>query len=689
MSIQMETSPEIAAEALPALQLPQTPDCSLPIFRTESTRARRIWLGIAATVVCVYAVFTLKYWAPADGGVDQNAYLLGGRMIAEHFTTRYTLPNPYAYVGGMMMRTSAANVPGGDYYPKYPLGLPLLYAMFFWIFGATKGASLAFLVSPISSIMAMAGMFFLARLLAGSFAGLMAAILLGTSQLMIELSNNPNSHASCVAFIVWGMYALFRWWHGGGIWRGILAGFLIGYACLIRYSEGLLVLPIAIACASRLRWNDWKSYFRCAVPGLAWVAPVAMLLIYNKHSMGNWTGYDSTNESEGFTWVKFTQTWEQMLRTYYDTGAFFVLPFGLAGIFIAFGRSWKLGLMMLFWLLPGSALYTAYYWSPDTGIGYARFFLTFLPAIMLGAAICFSDGILQPVRSVRWYLRLPRTGAVLVVVGIAASLGVYRSVHGMQQGRGGGFAGGMQPLAEQTRVRQNLAALGQVLLNHVPVNAVLFTDANGSGPIERPLNYIQFLRHWDTYTSDAFDSTRRGGMGGINGLVNNLGFGAAPDPNPVPTTRQKLQTEYESLWANKPFADRHREELKVIDGALKDGRGVFALATVADDSDIRRMFNLVGKYRISLVQTWSDLPPLPPDPVSADPGNTNGRNRGGNFFGGGGGGGGGGRGRGNGPGGGGLGAGPGGGRRGNGGLGASASEISGTKWELLEIKPAS
>jgi 4-amino-4-deoxy-L-arabinose transferase-like glycosyltransferase len=741
-------------------------DRPLPVLSTESTRSQWIWLIIAALVVAWYGYKTLSYWAPADGGVDQNAYLLGGRMIAEHFSTRYTLPSPYAYVGGMMMRVSKADVPGGDYYPKYPLGLPLLYASFFWIFGATKAATLAFLVSPISSIMAVAGMFFLARLLAGSFAGLMAAILLGTSQLTIELSNNPNSHASCMAFIVWGIYFLLKWWQSkagfAGSLLGILGGFLIGYAGLIRYSEGLLILPIAVASLSRLPWNtfktyrsisvpiafvvaavliimqvdashltagsteaawttlhkslnataivsliavgiaalvfsirendsrDWLQYFRNAIPGLAWAVPIAVMLIFNKHSMGNWTGYDSTNESEGFTWLKFTQTWEQMLRTYYDTAAFFVFPLGLAGLFMVFGRSWKLGLMLLAWLLPGSALYTSYYWSPDNGISYARFFLAFTPAIMLGAAVCFSDAILLPVRSSAWPLKIPRFAAILLVVGIAASLGVYRSVHGLQQGLGGGMNRGNQSIAQQQHVRQNLAQIGQVLLRHVPVDSVLFTDnqaggGGGGGGNERPLNYIQFLRHWDTYSTDAFDvGGPRGMMGRLNGLANNLGFGANNnDPNPVPTTRQQLQVDYTNwLYSGKSMTQLRKDQAKIIDAALQARHGVFALTTVANDRDTRRFFNLVGKYKIDTVETWNDLPPLPPDPVAENPGNTNGRNRGGNFFGGGGGPGGGGGGRNN-------------GRRGGGGGGgfnnpaATGTESTGIHWELLEVKPAS
>jgi hypothetical protein len=619
----------------PILLSGEKPDRPLPILCEESAQDRWGWLVVAGVVVALYAIMTLGFWAPADGGVDQNAYLLGGRMIAEHFSPRYTLGNPFEYVGSMFIRTSKLDVAGGDYYPKYPFGLPLIYASFFWIAGPTKAATLAFLVSPVSSILAVAGMFFLARLICGSFAGVMAAILLSTSQLMIELSNNPNSHAACVAFIIWGMYCLIKWWQQGGIWRGALAGFLIGYACLIRYSEGLLILPIAVACASRLRWSDWRSYLRCAVPGLAWAIPVVTLLIFNKHTMGNWTGYDSTNESEGFTWLKFTETWEQMIRTYYDMGAFFVLPFGLAGIAIVCGKSWRLGAMLLAWLLPGTALYTAYYWSPDRGISYARFILTFVPVVMLGTAICFSDGILLPVRNARWYRRIPRELAVGVVVLIASALGVYRAVHGLQQGQTGG---GMMSLEEEFRQRRSLANIGQVLLNKVPVNSVIFADnsgggGGGGGGNEKPLNYIQFLRHWDVYAIDAFDygggrhepaNFARGFLGGV-GLGGNRD--PLPDPNAPPTPRQQLQVDYlEQLYNKKTTSDLRKLKANVIDAALSAGRGVFALIPASKDRDVRRDFIFTGKYKLTVVDSWTDLLPGPPDPVAENSSN-NGTNR--------------------------------------------------------------
>src|SRR5206468_238613 len=155
--------------------------------------------------------------------------------------------------------------------------------------------------------------------------------------------------------------------------------------------------PIAVASICAVRWTSWRSYLRAAVPAIGWLAPVGAMLIYNKFTLGDWTGYDSTNESEfgkAFTLEKFKETWELTLRIFYDQGLFFVLPFGVAGLGMLFRRNWKLGLLMLAWLLPGTALYTSYYWSPDRGVAFARFFLTFFPAILVGFAIWIRYGIL-------------------------------------------------------------------------------------------------------------------------------------------------------------------------------------------------------------------------------------------------------------------------------------------------------
>src|SRR5689334_12720418 len=42
----------------------------------ESTHSRVIWLALMIGVVALYAFAVFSFWAPADGGIDQNAYLV-------------------------------------------------------------------------------------------------------------------------------------------------------------------------------------------------------------------------------------------------------------------------------------------------------------------------------------------------------------------------------------------------------------------------------------------------------------------------------------------------------------------------------------------------------------------------------------------------------------------------------------
>jgi 4-amino-4-deoxy-L-arabinose transferase-like glycosyltransferase len=664
------TVPDYASGPYP---LGPLPDRLTPSWVTEPRSYRRLWLGIAVLVLVAYSAFVFRYWAGADDGVDQNAYLVGGRLLAEHGTMKYVLPNPYAYVGSMFVR-----MPDGVYFPKYPMGLPLLYACFFWGFkiaavlpylkdhvNPAQAAYWAFLVSPLSAIAAVAGTFFITRRLAGSFPAVMAAILLGTSQLMISLANNPNSHAACTASTVLGMYALICWQQNGGWRKGVLGGFLIGFAFTIRYSEFLLVIPVATACLARMRWSSWRTYvgtflvaglvlgayffsenlqaktgsfadkwwhdagakthtvagtlllltaIGCAVaavlaftiddwqallrniaPGLAWAVPVGALLVFNLVTMHHATGYDTTNESvagEAFSWKFFVQHWEKAVRSLYDLDAFFMLPFGIAGILMLFRRSWPIALTLLGWFLPGVLLYMFYYWTMDFDVAYARFFLTFIPAVAIGAAVCFKDGVLGGDNGPRRWASVPLTLAVAAVVAVAAGVSCYRAIHGLRDG-----TNQISILAPQYTDRLNYAHTGQVLLKNVPAGSMLFVD--DSGFITKPLNYVQFLNDWQIIPEDAFSAD------GLKKIRNFSGRGNRRDhdddteeqkANPLQKEQEEYQVSlYHDASKDKPgmpessaqltVKQLHALEVAAIDGAIAKHQKVFVLigAKFAED----------------------------------------------------------------------------------------------------------
>lgn len=731
------------------------PDYLLPDLASEPRWYRNFWLAVAVIVVALFARVVFGYFAGADSGVDQNAYLVGGRLLAQHFSMRYTLPNPYAYSGGMFIR-----LPDGTYFPKYPFGLPLLFACFFWAFKiasvlpilkahveAAQAAYWAFIVSPVSAVAAVAGVFFLARQVSGSFAATLAAILLGTSQLMLMLADNPNSHASCLAFIVWGMFFCLRWMQTGSYWRGILGGLLVGYAATIRYNEILLFIPMCVVVLSRLPWNqwktwlsvslvaatagagyliyanvsnfhafgagleprwtsgeiqlailattlliiytlaalvicvmklewpDWRMYIRALVPGLAWAVPVLILFAVNLKAMGSPTGYDSTHESEfgvAFQWQFFWRNWEKVFRDFYDMGLFFIVPFAVAGIFMLFRRSWRVSLLLLAWLVPGVVLYMSYYWSPDFADAYARFFLTYLPALLVGAAVCFHDGLLAGQRESGRWGGIALTISVGVVVAIAAGVSTYRTVHGLRDG-----AQEMRVPLNDFRQRLALAQTGQMLLDNVPEKSVLFAD--DAGGIATSANYIQFLRDWDLYSADAFSvqASRRGlggpprrnvnargggGGGGGGGRGNFNGPGGGPrgggpggfggggggnfaannnannpnDPNAIATPVQPEQQLYHaSLYRNKSSRQLYNLEAEVVNQAFAEHRRVFVLLSKEHNDEPQRTsgfslfgggendipdpmtsfkedLNEAGKYKYKTVSRWEDVA-LPED----------------------------------------------------------------------------
>src|SRR5439155_26957627 len=111
----------------------------------EPTWKRTLFLLIAAGMVIAYLWGMHLTWQPAHPGTDQNGYLVGAKMYADHFSSGYTPPDPYAFVGKMWVGTWDLKT----YYPKYPVGLSILYAIMLKLGGKAHGQQLAYCVNPI------------------------------------------------------------------------------------------------------------------------------------------------------------------------------------------------------------------------------------------------------------------------------------------------------------------------------------------------------------------------------------------------------------------------------------------------------------------------------------------------------------------------------------------------------------
>lgn len=528
----------------------------LPLATRAEPRWVRLAVGILACEIAVaFFLFLFQYYAPAHSGVDQNGYLVGGKMLAWTGSTGMKPEEPLGFVSNMWVR----NDDTGWNYPKYPVGLPLLYAICLWTCGAL-GTKAAYLVSPLGAALAVLGVYFLARRYAGTFASLCAMLLLACSPVTLVLANNPNSHASCLAFCVWGVFLLIRFWETGSTWRGLLAGFLLGFAVTIRYTEGLLGMLIGMVVLSTLvaaRFKDfknWRGHLAWLSPLIGWAIPVAWLLIFNRVAMGTWTGYDTTNESVAFTLENFLGNWELFVRKVNDTGLFFILPLGVLGMVLSLRSSMRRGILLWLWLVPGTLIYLSYYWAPERGMSYLRFFMTLLPPLVIGAAVTI-DLVISSAKTRFGRVASPLAGGLIVA--IACCMNLYRGQLGLEDGQETGQ--GMEALYRQ---QVNLAALGDVVTQTVPAGSVVLSQA-------AQLNHFQFVGDYDCFSTETFTAAY------AQRLRAQADARDPTEPDPIQPERRNYLI---SLIKDKTDDQLSQMQIDLIRRSIAAGKRVFLIA---------------------------------------------------------------------------------------------------------------
>jgi hypothetical protein len=535
----------------------------LPDLALESAGIRWLWGSIAAVIIVGFFLTMLAYWLPANPGTDQNGYLVGGKMFARTWSTGFKPMNPYEFVGRMWVE-----VPGGKFFPKYPLGLSVIYAIALKLGGAGHGVWLAMMVNPVAMALALVASFELIRIVVGSFWAVLGTLLLASSPVCIGLTDNPNSHATAICCIAWGMYLLFRWWQVNGLWRAILAGLLIGSAVTIRYTEGMVVAPLVLVVLLNVRRQGRRWWLQPVALLFSWSIPVAILAVYNLVSMHHLTGYDPTNESTGFTWEWFTTNWETMLREMYNTGLFFTLPFALLGGILMFRWNWRVSIVLASWILPNLILYTAYYWAPDGAtIGYLRFVLTIFPAL-----------ILVTVWSMKWMTDLASMGgspalariAVGIVIAVGCGVNLYTAL------------GGLDTDLVGNRFAMDSA---HAVLKAAPAGSVIFS-------MEKPLNFIQLIGDYDLYDIQQFDRKTIDKYADIK-----------PDA-PTGLQPQRAEEIYKrSKGMNE--SDLVREQNRLMTDALSQGKRVF-MVLPKNQSNYFFRFESRKLFTVKIVDSWEE-----------------------------------------------------------------------------------
>ncbi|HEY7091209.1 MAG TPA: glycosyltransferase family 39 protein, partial [Tepidisphaeraceae bacterium] len=572
---------------------------------SEPRWKRLLFLALALAISAGVCFFLFSFLAPGPGrpGIDENAYLVGGRMIAEHGTTGFKPTDDYQFVGAMWLRTK-----DGWYYPKYPFGVALIDAAMIkighplWAFG----------LSPACTALAILGMFFLARRIVGSFYALLAMIVLAMGPTTLYLAQLPNSHAPALCVVVWGMFFLLWWWQTGRWQLGVVAGLLLGFAVAIRYTEALLLFPlhsltvlkpdqyigpklitifkivgllplgpIGIAVLSQIKWKDWRSYVRAGVPIFAWAVPVGALVTFNWFTVGHLTGYDNTNESNGFSVDYFVNKWDFAVYQVYLFGLFVFAPLGIAGLVLMYRSGWRNALMLTLWFVPGALLYTAYYWGANMpSIGFLRFFLTLFPPLIIAGT---------------WLLRSTEGGggkgsiaaplAAGVLVAITASIGLWTSLGELQR---------------QHRGTLNLEYSSQRIMAHLRPGwhrPMILAD---TGLFPQLLQYMQYLYDADWYASDIF-APRNGGGFGLAGVFQKIG----DSKGDAPVALQRERIEYiDSVRKGKTEADFIHDAQNLMNQAISADRKVFVVLSPAESEGFRRRFFSSGGLEMVELERW-------------------------------------------------------------------------------------
>lgn len=330
-----------------------------------------------ALLVLAYGAMLVRHLSWAAGGADSSGYLNESRMIRRGQTalpirmlSRLRVDRSWADVF-----TPLGFVPWGKdarfMVPTYPPGLPLHFA----IAGAIGGFKRApFLIPPLAAIVSLILMMILGRQLGLTWPESVAgAAILAACAVFLLYSAQPMSDGVAT---MWTLAAIVAALRGGQailpartdrIVCPPLAGFCFAISVVVRPSNILIALPLAVAL--RFRWRPLLLAAAAALPiGIA-------LMLWNHTLYRSYfsTGYGSMRDMLAWSYV------QQRLPHYsLWLGAQLtplVFPFGLIA-------DRKNRALLLAWFLPLFVFY-CFYEAYDAW-WYTRFLLPAIPALVIG-----------------------------------------------------------------------------------------------------------------------------------------------------------------------------------------------------------------------------------------------------------------------------------------------------------------
>jgi hypothetical protein len=245
--------------------------------------------GLVLVGVCflLYTVHSITVMRPND----PVGYVYGGVRIAEtglpgYYDENNTQVGPYFSLNAFKVRISDTDP---LFYLNYSPGLPLLVAL-----AHILAPVAAFYVVPWISVVGVAATFSLGAVLYNQRVGLLGAILLALSPVYLRFATESWSDIPAMAFMAWGLALLVHSLQVGKTKWGLLSGFLMGYAFLVRYPTTLVLIPVAVYLFLEHRIDLLRNRVaRVFVLALGLV--ILLILLFNESYYGGFfsTGYSS------------------------------------------------------------------------------------------------------------------------------------------------------------------------------------------------------------------------------------------------------------------------------------------------------------------------------------------------------------------------------------------------------------
>lgn len=376
------------------------------------------WLAVAS--LAAYGLFVGLNAVVVPGGSDSSGYFNLARLLTAgevHATVRPieglppgTVPyHTYTPLGFTPTKDSTALA------PTYPVGLPLLFA--------ASALPLGWMNGPLGlTVLHAAAGLCLVYLLARQ-AGLrpgpaaIGAMTLAMSPLYVQMSVQAMSDGPALV------------WCAAAIWLALRSsnrsawgcGMVFGMAVLIRPTNALLLLPIALALG-----GAWRRWLLVGLGG----GPFAVLLLVFNHAVYGGalvSGYGDVNAIFSTEWVKFTlphyARWLPVILS-----PFVLLVLGLPWLWRRAGR---LVFVHATWIFLVLGIYSSYYHTHETW-WYLRFVLPAFPSFIVLMMLA-GRHLIELLPSIVWQRTAWTLGALLIALNGWAWT---RHFHASEIGRG-------------------------------------------------------------------------------------------------------------------------------------------------------------------------------------------------------------------------------------------------------------